>query len=303
MLDWLNGRNGSSFGGLSFSAGQLRFSVSAATGSRGLEAMIPASAGGRSLVSLSRGGQPVSLTPRTVKGIQYAMFDAAAGSYVAQYGPDQVAPDTTITALTIAGSATTASFAADETGAHFECALDAGAFAPCTSPATFAPLAPGAHTLRVRAIDGAGNVDPTAAERGFTVSSASSNPGGGSTPGGSNPGSAPTDRTAPRVTIARRTVTTSRKGTVTLRVACPRGEVRCRVDVQLKRKGTRLARATVTVAGGKSANVVLRLTRSARAQLTRARKLSVDALLTARDAAGNQAISKATIRLLAPGRR
>jgi len=98
-------------------------------------------------------------------------------------------------------------------------------------------------------------------------------------------------------------VTASRKGSVTLRVSCPRGETRCVIDVQLKRKGRRLARATVTVAGGRSANVVLRLTPSARAQLTRARKLSVDALITARDAVGNRATSKATIRLLAPGRR
>ena len=301
MLDWLDGRNGSSFGGLSFSAGELRFSVDAAAGSRGLEAMIPTSAGGRSLAALTRGGQPVSLTQRTVKGIAYSVFDAAGGSYVARYGPDQVAPDTTITALTVAGSAATASFAADEPGARFECSLDAGAFAPCTSPATFAPLAAGAHTVRVRAIDSAGNVDATPAERGFTVSGGSSNPG--SPPaGGSGSGSGTGDRTAPRVTIARRTVTASRKGSVTLRVAC-RSETRCRVAVQLERKGHRLARATVTIAGGKSANVVLRLTRSARAQLTRARKLSVDALLTARDDAGNRATSKATIRLLAPGRR
>jgi hypothetical protein len=303
MLDWLDGRNGSSFGGLSFSAGELRFSVNAAAGSRGLEAMVPTSAGGRSLVSLTRSGQSVGLTSRTVKGIEYAVFDAAAGAYVARYGPDQVAPDTTITALTIAGSAATASFASDEAGARFECALDAGAFAPCTSPATFAPLAAGAHTVRVRAIDTAGNVDATPAERGFTVSSASGNPGGGPSPGGSTPGSGQGDKTAPRVTIARRTVTASRKGSVTLRVGCPRGETRCTVDVQLKRKGRRLARKTVTLAGGKSANVVLQLSRSTRQQLTRARTLSVDAVLTARDAAGNRATSKATIRLLAPGRR
>ncbi len=153
--------------------------------------MVPTSAGGRSLVSLTRGGQPVGLTPRTVKGVDYAVFDAAGGSYVARYGPDQVAPDTTITALTIAGSAATASFAADEAGARFECALDAGVFAPCTSPATFAPLAAGAHTLRVRAIDAAGNVDATPAERDFTVSSASSDPGSPPARAGSGSGSGP----------------------------------------------------------------------------------------------------------------
>ena len=42
MLDWLDGRNGSSFQGVSFSGGQLRFSVAPCAGSRGLEAMVPA---------------------------------------------------------------------------------------------------------------------------------------------------------------------------------------------------------------------------------------------------------------------
>jgi hypothetical protein len=35
----------------------------------------------------------------------------------------------------------------------FECKLDAGSFASCPSPVTFGPLAPGPHTLSVRALD------------------------------------------------------------------------------------------------------------------------------------------------------
>jgi hypothetical protein len=44
----------------------------------------------------------------------------------------------------------------------FECALDRGAFEPCTSLKTY-KVKKGQHTFEVRAIDGAGNVDPSPA--------------------------------------------------------------------------------------------------------------------------------------------
>jgi hypothetical protein len=51
----------------------------------------------------------------------------------------------------------------------FECKVDAGAFAPCTSPYTTPFLADGPHTFQVRAKDSVGNVDPTPATSSFTV--------------------------------------------------------------------------------------------------------------------------------------
>ena len=51
----------------------------------------------------------------------------------------------------------------------FECRVDAAAFAACTSPLTTRALTDGAHTFEVRAIDTAGNADPTPATRTFTV--------------------------------------------------------------------------------------------------------------------------------------
>ena len=48
--------------------------------------------------------------------------------------------------------------------------MDAGAFAPCTSPFSPSGLLPGAHTLTVRARDAAGNVSAEAT-RAFTVAS------------------------------------------------------------------------------------------------------------------------------------
>ncbi|MEP6814641.1 MAG: Ig-like domain-containing protein, partial [Marmoricola sp.] len=55
-----------------------------------------------------------------------------------------------------------------EASASFECRLDAGSWAACTSPKTYGALTDGSHTFDVRAIDGAGNVG-AAASRTWTV--------------------------------------------------------------------------------------------------------------------------------------
>ena len=82
---WLDGRNGSSFQRVSFAHGRLRFAVAPAAGARGLEAMVPAEGATGVLTGLTRDGVHVDVTRRTVKGIDYAMFAAAAGDYVATY--------------------------------------------------------------------------------------------------------------------------------------------------------------------------------------------------------------------------
>jgi Bacterial Ig-like domain len=60
-------------------------------------------------------------------------------------------------------------FSSSEFGSTFECRVDAAAFATCTSPNTTTSLSDGPHTFQVRAKDVATNVDPTPAQRGFTV--------------------------------------------------------------------------------------------------------------------------------------
>ncbi|NWG21820.1 MAG: choice-of-anchor D domain-containing protein, partial [Chloroflexi bacterium] len=85
---------------------------------------------------------------------------------------DTTPPDTTITGGPANGSTSgpDVSFTfTSEAGATFECSLDAGAFAACTSPENLTGLADGSRTFRVRARDTAGNVDATPATRTWTV--------------------------------------------------------------------------------------------------------------------------------------
>jgi uncharacterized protein (TIGR03382 family) len=88
---------------------------------------------------------------------------------------DTLAPDTRIVSgPTGPTRSTSATFEFDEVtptpGVTFECKLDTEAdFTPCTSPKTYTSLAQGEHTLLVRAVDTAGNVDSTPASRTWTV--------------------------------------------------------------------------------------------------------------------------------------
>ena len=86
MLDWLDGRNGSSFGSLGWTPNKLSFTIDHAVGANGLRAMVPTTSAVGDLTSVKRAGTPVATTTQTIKGIQYAFFNADAGSYQAFYG-------------------------------------------------------------------------------------------------------------------------------------------------------------------------------------------------------------------------
>ena len=63
-------------------------------------------------------------------------------------------------------------FSSSESGSSFQCAVDASPMAPCSAPFDTAPLPDGAHAFAVRAVDQAGNADPTAAAQAFTIDTA-----------------------------------------------------------------------------------------------------------------------------------
>jgi hypothetical protein len=88
VLTWLDGRNGSRFGSLSWSGNVLSFTVVGGEGSRGLVVMLPLAGPAGNLSSVTLDGSSVQVTTETIKGVPYALFPAAAGEYQAVYaGP------------------------------------------------------------------------------------------------------------------------------------------------------------------------------------------------------------------------
>jgi hypothetical protein len=66
----------------------------------------------------------------------------------------------------------TFTFVSDDPEATFECRMDLEEITPCTSPQTYSGLTDGEHTFRVRAVDAAGNMDPTPGSYTWTISTA-----------------------------------------------------------------------------------------------------------------------------------
>ncbi len=225
LLDWVEGRNNSSFGGLAFDGGNLRFTLNQAAGARGLEAMVPAIGPGGRMALLTRDRVPVATSSRVVKGIEYLVFPAVPGSYVASY------------------------------------------------PAG------------IGSFGGGGTAAP---------------PGGAAPPPAGTPAG---DSLAPRVRVRPTRVRVSRRGLIRLRVRCPAAELRCHVDLRVRRAGAMVARKRFELAGGTTRLVSLRLSKRTRRRLAHVRSLRAVVLATARDSAANRATTTTPIRLLAPRRR
>jgi hypothetical protein len=96
-------------------------------------------------------------------------IDTTPASYI--WTIDIIAPETTITATPqnpTSSSSASFSFTSTEPGS-FQCQLDGGGYATCTSPQNYTNLGNGSHTFEVRAIDALGNFDPTPASYAWTI--------------------------------------------------------------------------------------------------------------------------------------
>ena len=100
MLNWLDFRNGSKFESLVWNGNALSFTVTPGAGadvvpSEGLQVLLPMRSAAGVLAGVTRSGTAVTIASQTIKGVVYATFVGAAGSYVATYTVDTTPPQLT----------------------------------------------------------------------------------------------------------------------------------------------------------------------------------------------------------------
>jgi hypothetical protein len=103
LLDWVDGRNASSYNGLTWVGNSLRFSIEAHAKAAGLQLLLPSVSGNRIAASVTRDGQPVSFALESIKGVSYIRFDSGSGDYSVEYAPDSTVP--TISGVAVAADA------------------------------------------------------------------------------------------------------------------------------------------------------------------------------------------------------
>jgi hypothetical protein len=110
-------------------------------------------------------GPPFDMVTADLQGTDTINADCEQVSFGAFTTPDTLAPETTIgkhPKKKTRKRKATIEFSSSEPGSRFECSLDGKPFALCQSPLT-KKVKPRRHSLQVRAIDQAGNTDPTPA--------------------------------------------------------------------------------------------------------------------------------------------
>jgi uncharacterized cupredoxin-like copper-binding protein len=240
-------------------------------------------------------------SPGGRQNIQYrATLTSAAASLdkvAIAYAIDSTPPSAALDPVQASGTTAKFTFSSpDLDNAGFECSLDNGAFASCTSPKQLTGLAVGSHTFAVRAVDKAGNPSATVSKT-FSIASSSS---GGATQGSSGASGAAADKTSPKVSVVAKSLRASKRGTVSFRVKCPATEKSCKITLKLMNGKKVAAKKTVTVAGGKSATVTLQLAKAIRKQLRSHGSLKMTAVTTASDAAGNKRTQRQSMTVRAP---
>ncbi len=76
MLDWLDGRNSSSYQNITWDGTALSFTINVGAGANNLKGMLPVLGSVGKLVQLTRDNTSVSFTKEIIKGIEYAFYPA-----------------------------------------------------------------------------------------------------------------------------------------------------------------------------------------------------------------------------------
>ncbi len=102
--------------------------------------------------------------------------DASSAAY--SWLIDTTAPDTSITGQPVNPTnqqSASFTFSSTEAGSTFECQMDGAGYSSCTSPAVYNLASNATHTFNVRAIDPAGNTDPSPAAYSWLIDSTAPN--------------------------------------------------------------------------------------------------------------------------------
>jgi hypothetical protein len=207
-------------------------------------------------------------------------------------------------AVTI-GECTPASLLASDTAAVF------------ASPGI--PIAVGDNTttvVRATATDAAGNSSPCTNSINYIEASppgSGGSPGGGTPGGGGSPPGGATkppaggaaDRSAPTMALAAKAVKMQTGGVVVVKLSCPASEAGgCAGSLLLETRPTgkrkvALGKSSFRIPGAKSARVKVRLSKKSQRLVRTLKKLSVYAVVNARDASGNARTTKSRLTLRA----
>jgi subtilisin-like proprotein convertase family protein len=203
---------------------------------------------------------------------------------------DKSAPDTSITSgpsTPVSSRSASFTFVSSEPGSIFECSIDGTPITECNSPQAFSGLADGTHTFRVQARDLADNLDPSAAERSWTVdgtapavSLAAPRPGAVETPG--LPPATPAFALGP----TESDLADARANRLTVLAGC--GRAACRVSAELRAGGRRprvLGRASASLGAQRSKAIRVKLTPRGRAALRRVSRVKAELRVTVSGAA------------------
>lgn len=128
-------------------------------------------------ITSASGCGPATLVSDALQAYFYCTATSRGGTRMREVAVrrDTVAPDTRLISMPVfASNATSASFEFDGSDATsgvvgYECRIDNGAYAPCSSPKRYDNLGHGLHTFYARAIDAAGHRDATPREYDFVV--------------------------------------------------------------------------------------------------------------------------------------
>lgn len=91
MLDWLDGRNSSTFADIRWNDGKLDFRMELARGAEHASVLLPLSSDAGTLSNIRCEGRDIPFAPETIKGIDYASFAAMTGSCSSTYSAPQTA--------------------------------------------------------------------------------------------------------------------------------------------------------------------------------------------------------------------